>query len=364
MVNSVTNSYKTYIEVVKDSDLSENEISHPTTINYESDEQVDTMYGSDDENYSFFPINNPDLISFFDKQRQLVWYTENIDFSGDRHDWDIKMNDDSKEFIKFWLAFFSQADGIVCENLAERFQRDTSFIKEAGFFYGVQNFMEIIHNKAYGQMIEVFIRDNNEKNKMRNAIKYYPSVRKITDWAKKWMRSDAPLVERVIAFICVEGIMFTGAFCAIYWLKRQNILKGLCQANEWIARDEGIHTEFGIALYHKLINKYSYEPVSEERIKEIVGECMKVVEEFNNTTLRVNLIGMDAESMNDYIKCTANVICRNLGVSESIYPDTINPFPWMTMISLYNKSNFFEKKVSEYSRIQSDTYSYDVDHNF
>lgn len=314
------------------------------------------------EDFSFYPINHSQIANLFEKQVQVFWTAEAVDFTNDRQQWD-SLDDEEREFIKFWLAFFSQADGIVCENLVKHFQSDTSHIKEVGWFYAAQNLMEVIHNKVYGQMIEVFIRDNEEKMQIRNAIHHYPSIQKIANWIMKWMDSSIPLPERVIAFACVEGIFFTGAFCAIYWLKRKNVLPGLSQANEWIARDEALHTKFAVTLYYTLtIVTKEYEEVGNQRIQEIIDSAMSVAEDFIRNALKVELVGMNADEMTEYVQCTADCLSTSFG-AEKIYNKT-NPFPWMLLISLPNKSNFFEKRVSEYGRMADNKYDYTLDGNF
>jgi len=309
--------------------------------------------------YSYYPITHPEIEEYFTKHKNLIWMAEAVDLSGDRKDWE-NLNEETKTFIKFWLAFFSEADGIICENLTERFQHDTSFIKEVGRFYAIQNFMEIIHNQTYGNMIEVLIDNPEEKEKMRNAIKNYPEISKIGEWVKKWMNRDIPLLERVVAFTCVEGIFFTGAFCAIYWLKRQNIMNGLCQANEWIARDESLHTKFGVALYHLLSSQYSsqYNILPQEKVYEIVKDAMNIIEEFIKNALQVELIGINSQDMITYVRCTCDVLVSSLGYSKIYNVD--NPFPWMLLISLPNKTNFFEHRVTDYDKgnIKID---YDID---
>ena len=312
--------------------------------------------------YSFFPIKYPILEQFYQRQKDVFWTAQEIDYSGDREDWE-SLDDNSREYLKFNLFFFVQFDGVINENLIEHFKRETSDYKEAQFFYAAQEFMEVGHNETYSMLIETFIRDPKEKAKAFNAIKHYPSIRKIADWVFEWMRSDRPLIERVIAFACVEGMFFSGAFAGIYWIKTKNILKGLCKANEFIARDEALHTEFAIALYHVLtaIDK-KYEPLSEERVHEIISGAMDAAEEFNRDALKVNLIGLNADDMVDYVKCTANRLSESLG-HQKIY-NVINPFDWMAVIGLPNKTNFFESRVTEYGKQSAPDFDFDLDTDF
>lgn len=312
--------------------------------------------------YSYFPIKYPVLEKYYQRQKEMFWTAQEIDYREDRKDWD-ELDADTAQFIKFILFFFAQADGIVNENLIENFKRETGEYKEARMFYAAQEFIEVGHNETYSMLIEAFIRDPDEKAKAFNAIKYYPSIRKIADWIFKWMRSGQPLIERVIVFACVEGMFFSGAFAGIYWIKRKNILKGLCKANEFIARDEALHTEFAIALYHVItaVDK-KYAPLPETRVHEIIGGAMDAAEEFTRDALRVDLIGMNADDMVDYIKCTANRLAESLGYRK-LY-EVENPFDWMAVIGLPNKSNFFETRVTEYGRQSTADFEFDLDTDF
>ena len=312
--------------------------------------------------YSFFPIKYHILEGYYQKQKDVFWTAQEIDYKGDRDDWD-NLDSDTKEFIKFILLFFAQADGIVNENLIDNFKKETSCYKEARYFYAAQEFMEVCHNETYSMLIESFIRDPEEKRKAFNAIKYYPSIRKIADWMFKWMKSDRPLHERVISFACVEGIFFSSAFAAIYWIKRKNILHGLCKANEFIARDEALHTEFAVALYHVLTGiDHKFDLLPESRVHEIIRSAVETSEEFTRSALRVDLIGMSADDMISYVKCTANKLSESLGYSK-IY-DVENPFDWMLVIGLPNRSNFFETRVSEYGRHSKPDFQFDLDADF
>ena len=312
--------------------------------------------------YSYFPIKYQVLEDYVKKQQAVLWTLEEIEFKGDRRDWD-KLDSATTEFVKFILLFFAQADGIVNENLSDNFKRETSKYKEARHFYATQEFIETVHNETYSNFIEVFIRDEDEKRRAFNAIKYYPSIQRIAEWAFTWMDREKPLPERVIGFACLEGIMFSSAFAAIYWLKRKNILKGLAKANEFIARDEALHTEFAVALYHVMTGMdEEYEPLSEERVHEIISQAVGVAEQFTRDSLKVDLVGMNADDMVDYIKCTADSLVVSLGYNK-IY-NAENPFDWMAIISLPNKSNFFETRVSEYGRQTKSSFTFDLDAAF
>ena len=301
--------------------------------------------------YSHFPIKHKVLEKLYQTQKNVFWTPQEIDFAEDRSDWEdnSKLDPDAKRFIEFILAFFAQADGIVNENLVENFKQETSSLKDARAFYDMQGAIERIHNETYSLLIEAFFRDEKEKTKAFNAIHYYPSIKKIAEWTFEWMSREHPLIERVVAFACVEGIFFSSAFAAIYWIKKRNILKGLCKANEWIARDEALHTEFAIALYHVLteVEKTS-TLLKESKIWEIIDSATKAAEEFTRDALKVDLIGMNADDMIKYVQCTANRLATSLGYKK-LY-DVENPFDWMELIALKGKTNFFERKVGDYAK--------------
>lgn len=307
--------------------------------------------------YCFLPIQYPNLIAYYDLQKQAFWFPSSIHMSTDRKDW-LELSEDERKFITFILAFFAQADGLVIENLVTNFQRETSEFKEANAFYAMQNAIETIHNEVYSLLIETLIQDIDERNRAMNAIQNYPSIKTIADWMIKWMDSSRPLLERIIAFACIEGIIFNGAFCAIYWIKKKNKLNGLTKANEWIARDEAIHTMFAVALYYHYTEVIGRFPrLSGKIVHSIVKSVMEVAENFIRKAMCVELIGMDADSMIEYVKCTADHLVSSLGY-EKIY-DAKNPFDWMIMITLSNKTNFFEDSVSEYSHVQNIDMTFD-----
>lgn len=319
----------------------------------------DLQEEEDYERFSYFPIHYPMIENLATKQTAIFWTTEEIDMTKDPSDWK-NLPENIREFVKFILCFFAQADGIVMENLMGHFQEELSHIKECVHLYAAQNHIEAIHNKTYSTQIELLITDPEEKKKAFNAIKHYPVIRKIAMWMMKWMRSDLPLTERAIAFACVEGIFFSGAFCAIRWLRRMNILEGLCFANELIARDEALHTEGGVAVYHVLTGvREEFPLLDQSRVHEIVKSAMEVSEEFIRGALRVDLVGMNADDMMEYVKCTADSLCVALGY-DKIY-EASNPFTWMAIMSLPNKTNFFEKKVAEYAKQDTGDFGWDLD---
>ena len=310
--------------------------------------------------YSFFPIKYPTLHNFWKKQRSVIWHPEHIDYMGDRRDWDT-LDEPSIRLITFVLFFFSQADGVVNENLIENFKKETSSYKEARNFYSAQEFVETIHNETYSLLIEAFIRDEEEKRKGRNAIKNIPSIGKIYKWMEKWMNPELPLLERVVVFACVEGVIFSSAFAAIFWIKKRNKLEALCLANEWIARDEAIHTEFAIALYHVLVSD-GYKSLTKDRIYEIVSEAVSASEVFIHDAIPEELIGLSADDMISYVKCTADKLLEEFGY-EPLF-NVENGCSWMVIISLPRKTNFFEKIVSEYAEGEDGDYTFDTNADY
>ena len=269
------------------------------------------------------------------------WTPEEIPFSTDIEHWD-KLTADEKHFIKHVLAFFAGSDGIVQENLASRFQRevDSQVVK---LFYSFQNAMEGIHSETYSLLIDTYVKDKTEQNHLFQAIDTIPCIRKKADWALKWIDSQSSFATRLVAFAAVEGIFFSGAFCAIYWLKKRGLMPALTFSNELISRDEGLHTLFAVALYHTLSEKL--EPGV---IQNLIREAVEIEEEFITEALPCSLIGMNSKMMRQYIQFVADRLLVQLG-TEKIYKVT-NPFDFMELISLEGKTNFFEKKVSEYSR--------------
>lgn len=302
--------------------------------------------------FSFFPIKNPTLIEYYHEQKNLFWVPSEIDYSNDRTSWD-QLDEDTRNYTKFLLFLFAQLDGIVNENLAENFIKETSFAKECSCFYAMQAAIETIHNETYSNLIKSFIRDPEEQLKGLNSIENYPSIKKIAEWAFKYMDPSRNLLERVVAFCCIEGIIFSSAFAGIYWLKRKNILPGLCKANEWIARDEAIHTRFGVALYHHMAFSWGkMDALSQTAIHEVIDSAVEVTSEFTRTAMECELVGLDSEDMISYVKATADKLSTSLGY-DPIYKIK-NRLDWMVVIALPNKSNFFETKVSEYAREEGD----------
>jgi ribonucleoside-diphosphate reductase subunit M2 len=268
------------------------------------------------------------------------WTAEEVDLSKDLVDWN-RMTKDEKHFISLILAFFACMDGLINENLAVRFFNEVQN-SEARLFYGFQMAIEGIHQEVYANLIDTYIKDKGEQAKLFNAINTYPCVKKKADWVKKHISSSSSFAERLVAFICVEGIHFSGAFCAIYWFRTKNLLQGLCFSNELISRDEALHTEFGIALYRKLKNK-----LKQSQIHDIIKESVAIETEFICEALPCRLIGMNSVLMTQYIQFVADRVCLQLGY-DKIWGVSC-PFNYMESISIERKSNFFEVRVSEYA---------------
>jgi len=295
------------------------------------------------ETYTLFPIspNEMDLYKLYKKAVASFWTVEEIDFNKDKEDWE-KLSENEQFFIKQVLAFFAGSDGIVQENLATRFQRDIQS-PVARLFYAFQNAMEGVHSETYSLLIDQYVKDPEEQKKYFRAIDEIPCIRKKAEWALKWIDSTESYATRLVAFACVEGIFFSGSFCAIYWLKKRGLMPGLTFSNELISRDEGLHTEFAVTLYHKLQNK-----LDKKDIESIIREAVQIEKEFITEALPCSLIGMNARDMAQYIEFVADRLALQLGIPK-IYKST-NPFDFMELISLEGKTNFFEKKVSEYSK--------------
>lgn len=293
--------------------------------------------------YVVFPIQHDDIWQVYKKSVSSFWVSEEIDLHRDMDDWE-KLTDNEKTFIKNVLAFFAASDGIVNENLAQRFYNDVA-IPEVRCVYGFQIAIETIHSETYSLLIDTYIKDDKEKDHLFNAISTIPSVKRKAEWALKWISDDeSDFATRLIAFACVEGIFFSGAFCAIYWLKERNgLMPGLCFSNELISRDEALHTEFAVLLYSKLQNRKS-----ESFIHDIIKECVDIEKEFIIESIPCALLGMNSELMSQYIEYVADRLLVQLGYNK-IW-NSSNPFDFMERISMSNKTNFFEARVSEYSK--------------
>jgi len=305
----------------------------------------------DDKRFVMFPIQHQDIWEMYKKQVDCFWRAEEIDLSRDVNDWST-LSHDEKFFISMILAFFAASDGIVLENLGMRFMNEVQ-VAEARAFYGFQIAMENIHSQTYSLLIDTYIKNTEEKDKLFNGIEYFPCIKRKAEWAQKWISDKrSNFASRLIAFACVEGIMFSGAFCSIYWLKKRGLMPGLTFSNELISRDEALHTEFAILLYNKLLKK-----VNKTKVYEIIKEAVEIETEFICEALPCRLIGMNSELMTQYVQFVADRLAVQLGY-DKIYGVT-NPFSFMELISLESKTNFFEKKLSDYA-LANKTISTDI----
>ena len=303
---------------------------------------VEPILQENKDRFVIFPIQHHDLWEWYKKSEASMWTAEEIDLHQDITDWTEKLTDDERYFIKHVLAFFAASDGIVNENLAENFVNEVQY-SEAKFFYGFQIMMENIHSETYSLLIDTYVKDEKEKAMLFNAIETFPAIKKKADWALKWIESPS-FAERLIAFAAVEGIFFSGSFCSIFWLKKRGLMPGLTFSNELISRDEGMHCDFAVHLHeHHLIKK-----VPKDRIKDILIDALNIEREFITESLPASLIGMNSKLMSQYLEFVTDGLLQDLGC-EKVY-NTANPFDFMDMISLQGKTNFFEKRVSEYQK--------------
>lgn len=288
--------------------------------------------------YTMFPIQDMDAWTMYKKQVDCFWRVEEVDLSKDMIHWK-QLTESEQHFLSMILAFFASSDGIVLENLALRFMADVQS-SEARAFYGFQIAMENIHSEMYSVLIDTYV-EQSKKSSLFRAIENFPCIQKKADWALKWIGDSSSFATRLVGFACVEGIFFSGAFCSIYWMKKRGLMPGLTFSNELISRDESMHTDFAVLLYKR------QEPLSQEVLHSIVKEAVTIEKEFIVDSLPCKLIGMNSESMSQYIEFVADRLCTQLGYPK-IYQST-NPFSWMEMISLEGKTNFFEKRVGEYA---------------
>ena len=294
------------------------------------------------DRFVLFPLKYMDIWEMYKTHEHAFWTAEEIDLAQDITDWNDRLNDDERHFIKMVLAFFAASDGIVNENLAENFLKEVQY-PEARSFYGFQIAMENIHSETYSLLIDTYIKDPAERDRLFHAIDNFESIKKKADWALRWI-TQASFAERLIAFAAVEGIFFSGSFCSIYWLKKRGLMPGLAFSNDLISRDEGLHCQFACLLY----NNYIKEKLPEERIKEIICSAVDIERVFITESLPVSLIGMNNKLMTQYIEFVADFWLSELGCSK-VY-NVSNPFDFMDMLSLRGKTNFFEKRLGEYTK--------------
>jgi ribonucleotide reductase beta subunit family protein with ferritin-like domain len=302
----------------------------------------DPLLTQNDSRYVMFPIKDADIWKMYKKQVDCFWRTEEIDFTDDLTDWNQKLNDDERFFLSMILAFFAASDGIVTENLAIRFMGDIQ-LAEARAFYGFQIAMENIHSETYSVMIDTYIKDPKDQQRLFNALANFPCIAKKGVWAKKWITDNrSSFAARLIAFAVVEGIFFSASFASIYWIKKRGLLPGLTFSNQLISRDEAMHCEFAVLVYKKLQKK-----LQKKRVYEIIQEAVEIEKEFITEAIPCKLIGMNTKLMCQYIEFVADRLCLQLGY-EKIY-NTANPFDFMELISIESKVNFFERTNSEYA---------------
>jgi ribonucleoside-diphosphate reductase beta chain len=304
---------------------------------------VEPILTENPRRYVIYPIQHNDLWEAFKKHEASFWTAEEIDLAPDLVDWK-KLTNEERYFIKHVLAFFAASDGIVNENLCYRFSNEVQY-PEARAFYTFQSAMETIHSETYSLLIDTYVDEEIEKDNLLNAIETMPSVKKKADWAIKWIDSSESFAERLIAFAAVEGIFFSGSFCAIFWLKHRGLgMPGLTFSNELISRDEAMHTDFATMIYRNHI----MAKLPAERVLEIICGAVEIEKEFITESLPVSLIGMNSKAMSDYIEFVADQLLADVGIGKHF--GTKNPFPWMEMLGLEGKTNFFERKVSEYAK--------------
>lgn len=318
-----------------------NYINNPKTQNAMSTVLEEPILKENKDRFVLFPIQHHDIWKFYKQAEASFWTAEEIDLSHDLTDWE-NMTDGERHFIKHVLAFFAASDGIVNENLAEHFVAEVQYT-EAKFFYGFQIAIENIHSETYSLLIDTYVKDPVEKDRLFHAIETMECVKKKADWALRWIEKGN-FQERLIAFAAVEGIFFSGSFCSIFWLKKRGLMPGLSFSNELISRDEGLHCDFACHIYTKhVINK-----LPEQTVIDIIKDAVEIEKEFVTDALPVNLIGMNAQLMRQYIEFVADRLLLEL-IGKKVYGST-NPFDFMDMISLRGKTNFFEKRVGDYQK--------------
>ena len=301
---------------------------------------MNILFEESTDRYTLFPIKDDNIWNTYKQSVSLFWTAEEIDLSQDKKSWDT-LSPNEQYFIKMVLSFFASSDGVVNENLVNRFSNDVQ-LAEARAVYSIQNFIETVHSETYALLLQSYITDKEERNKCFKAIENFPSIKRKFDWGKKWITSTESFNKRLVAFSIIEGLFFSGSFCAIYWLKKRGLMPGLTFSNELISRDEGMHTDFAVYLYKTYCDK-----IDETLIHEIMKEAVDIEIEFICESLPVRLIGMNSQLMSQYIEFIADRLLSQLGYKK-LY-DTKNPFAFMEMISVDRKANFFESRVSEYS---------------
>lgn len=334
-LNSPSNSVNSLEDTIDQENVSDNY----------SDKKIEPLLTAPkNKQLTILPVQHDDLWAMYKTHEAAIWHAHEVDLSKDEADWN-KLTDNEKHFIKYVLAFFASSDLIVNENLAERFLREVQYL-EAKTFYTFQSMMENIHSETYANLVLKYITDKKEQTFILNAVENIDCIKKKADWAHRWITGNDSFVERLVAFASVEGIFFSGAFCCIYWLKERGVLPGLSTANDFIARDEGLHTDFACQLYNKhIVNK-----LSQQRIEQIIREAVDLEIDFITKAIPCRLIGINANLMIDYIKYVADRLLLQLG--HKIAFGAKQPFGFMDRIALHNKGNFFETRITSYSKGQ------------
>jgi len=318
-----------------------------------SERFIEPLLQEDITRFTQLPIKFPRLQEAYETHESMFWTAKEIDYSADYDDW-LKLNDNERYFIEHILAFFAGADGIVLENLLTKFVTEVK-ATEARNFYSFQGMMENIHSEVYSIQIDTLIKDEDEKNNLFNAISNIPCIKQKMEWGIKWLSNDTTFAKRLVSFAIMEGIFFSGSFCAIYWIKEQNLLPGLTMSNEFISRDEGLHCEFACLLYSKLLNK-----LDQQELHSIIKDAVEIEKKFITVSLPCSMIGMNSVLMTEYIEFVADRLANMLGY-HAIY-NSKNPFSFMDKISVDQKTNFFEKRVTEYSKVNN-TSNFKIDVN-
>lgn len=322
-----------------------------------SSSQKEVLLTENPNRFVMFPLSDQDIWKMYKKMMDCFWRAEEIDFSKDLKDWN-SLKEKEQHFIKMVLAFFAASDGIVLENLGQRFLSEVQ-LPEARATYGFQLMMENIHSETYSLLIDTYIKDREEQTKLFQAIDNFPCIKKKADWAIKWIQDNrSSFATRLVAFACVEGIFFSGSFCSIYWLKKRGLMPGLTFSNELISRDEGMHTDFAVLLFNKLERK-----PKKAKVFELIKEAVEIEKEFILEALPCKLIGMNSKLMSQYIEFVADRLSQQLGYGKIF--NSSNPFDFMEMISLEGKTNFFEKRVGDYSlsscENKNEAFNFDAD---
>lgn len=348
------------VKPVKCNDNILNRSENDDVFETEKDDFIEPVLRENPTRFTLFPIMNQSLYQKYKNHVAVFWTVEEVSLERDKKDW-VKLNDNERYFIKNILGFFAGSDGIVQENLATRFMNEIQ-LSEARQFYSIQLMMEACHSEMYSLLIDTYVEDKDEKLKLFKAIETIPCVKQKADWAKKWIEStDENFATRLVAFAVVEGIFFSGSFCAIYWLKERGLMPGLTTSNEFIARDEGLHTDFACALYGEI-----ERTLPKTKVHKIIREAVKIEKQFITESLPCNLVGMNNKLMGDYIEFVADRLSSQLGYGK-IY-NTSNPFDFMERISLEGKDNFFEKRVSNYAKsgvgVEQKNMSFTLDADF